>query len=146
MDNKKMPTELEVMKMSLFIKVMADSTRVKILFAIKDKPKSVAEIQELVGATQSAVSHQLSLMRRVNIVATKRDGNKIYYSLADNGISKVLEIVRNHIWHHLECGLISHSMFCFLWGFVLKKNIKKKVVKNGGSIKNGTWVFGKSIG
>ncbi len=97
MDNKKMPTELEVMKMSLFIKVMADSTRVKILFAIKDKPKSVAEIQELVGATQSAVSHQLSLMRRVNIVSTKRDGNKVYYSLADSGICKVLDIVKNHI-------------------------------------------------
>ncbi len=83
--------------MSLFIKVMADSTRVKILFSIKDKAKSVAEIQELVGATQSAVSHQLSLMRRVNIVSTKREGNKIYYRLADNGISKVLDIVRNHI-------------------------------------------------
>ena len=97
MDNKKMPSELEVMKMSLFMKVMADSTRVKILFAIKNKPKSVTEIQDLVGATQSAVSHQLSLMRRVNIVSTKRDGNKIYYSLADDGIEKVLDIVKKHI-------------------------------------------------
>ena len=97
MDNKKMPTELEVMKMSLFMKVMADSTRVKILFAIKNKPRSVTEIYEIVGATQSAVSHQLSLMRRVNIVETVRDGNKIYYSLADDGIEKVLDIVRKHI-------------------------------------------------
>lgn len=97
MDNKKMPSELEIMKMSLFMKVMADATRVKILFAIKDKPKSVSEIQDLVGATQSAVSHQLSLMRRVNIVDTKRDGNKIYYSLADDGIEKVLDIVKKHI-------------------------------------------------
>ena len=95
--NKTMPTELEIMKMSLFMKDMADSTRVKILFAIKDKPKSVFEIQELVGATQSAVSHQLSLMRRVNIVDTKRDGNKIYYSLVDSGIAKVLDIVKKHI-------------------------------------------------
>lgn len=97
MDNKKMPSELEIMKMSLFLKVMADSTRVKILFSIKNKPKSVTEIQELVGATQSAVSHQLSLLRRLNVVATKRDGNKIYYSLADAGINKVLDIVKNHI-------------------------------------------------
>jgi len=95
--DRTMPTELEIMKMSLFMKVIADSTRVKILFAIKDKPKSVFEIQELVGATQSAVSHQLSLMRRVNIVETKREGNKIYYSLIDGSIAKVLDIVKKHI-------------------------------------------------
>ena len=97
MDKKTMPTELEVMKMSLLVKVMADSTRVKILFAIKDKPKSVSEIETLVGASQSAISHQLSLMRRVNIVETKRDGNKIFYSLTDSGIAKILDIVRKHI-------------------------------------------------
>lgn len=97
MSNKKMPTELEVMKISLFLKVMADSTRVKILYSIKDKPKCVAQIQELVGATQSAVSHQLSILRRLNVVTTMRDGNKIFYSLADDGIAKVLDIVKNHI-------------------------------------------------
>ncbi len=91
------PSELDIMKMSLFLKVMADSTRVKILFAIKDKPKSVNEIVDVVGATQSAVSHQLRIMRNVNIVETSRSGNKIYYSLADNQISKILTIVQSHI-------------------------------------------------
>lgn len=95
--NKKMPTEFEITKVTLFLKIMADTTRVKILFAIKNGPKSVAEIQELVGATQSAVSHQLSLMRRVKIVSTKRDGNKIFYSLVDSEIAKILEIAKNHI-------------------------------------------------
>lgn len=97
MNKTVIPAELDVMKMSLFLKVMADSTRVKILFAIKDKPKSVNEIVDLVGATQSAVSHQLRLMRNVNIVETKKNGNKIFYSLADNQISKILDIVKNHI-------------------------------------------------
>lgn len=91
------PNEMDIMKMSLFLKVMADSTRVKILFAIKQKPKSVNEIVEIVGATQSAVSHQLSIMRNVNIVETTREGNKIFYSLADNQISKILDIVQSHI-------------------------------------------------
>ena len=95
--NKKMPTEFEITKVTLFLKIMADTTRAKILFAIKNGPKSVAEIQELVGATQSAVSHQLSLMRRVKIVSTKRDGNKIFYSLVDSEIAKILEIAKNHI-------------------------------------------------
>lgn len=97
MNKTVIPAELDVMKMSLFLKVMADSTRVKILFAIKDKSKSVNEIVDLVGATQSAVSHQLRLMRNVNIVETKKNGNKIFYSLADNQISKILDIVKNHI-------------------------------------------------
>lgn len=95
--SKKIPNELEVMKMSLFLKVMADSTRVKILFAIKEKEKSVAQIQEIVGASQSAVSHQLSILRKLNVVSTKREGNKIFYSLTDDGIAKVLDIVYNHI-------------------------------------------------
>lgn len=97
MENNKIPNEMDIMKMSLFLKVMADSTRVKILFSIKEKPKSVNEIVDIVGATQSAVSHQLSLMRNVNIVDTTRQGNKIYYSLADKQISKILDIVRTHI-------------------------------------------------
>ena len=88
---------MDIMKMSLFIKVLSDSTRLKILFAIKKKPKSVSEIVECVGASQSAVSHQLSIMRGVNIVDTKRDGNKIYYLLADEKISKILDIVKSHI-------------------------------------------------
>lgn len=97
MDKFKIPNEMDIMKMSLFLKVMADSTRVKILFSIKDKPKSVNEIVELVGATQSAVSHQLKIMRNVNIVETSRNGNKIFYSLADAQISKILDIVKTHI-------------------------------------------------
>lgn len=97
MDKNKIPSEMDIMKMSLFLKVMADSTRVKILFSIKDKPKSVNEIVDCVGATQSAVSHQLRIMRNVNIVETMRNGNKIYYSLADNQISKILDIVKIHI-------------------------------------------------
>ena len=97
MDKYKIPNEMDIMKMSLFLKVMADSTRVKILFSIKDEPKSVNEIVELVGATQSAVSHQLKIMRNVNIVETSRNGNKIFYSLADAQISKILDIVQTHI-------------------------------------------------
>ena len=95
--DKKMPSELEVMKMSLFMKVMSDSTRVKILYAIKDKPKSVYEIQQLGGMSQSAVSHQLALLRGIDVVSTSRDGNKIYYSLTDSGISNILDIVKKHI-------------------------------------------------
>lgn len=97
MDKTQIPSEAEILKMSLMLKIVSDSTRVKILFAIKNKPKSVNDIVAVVGASQSAVSHQLKLMRGVNIVETKRDGNKIYYCLSDNKISKMLDIARSRI-------------------------------------------------
>lgn len=97
MDKTLIPSEAEILKMSLMLKIMSDSTRVKILFAIKNKPKSVNEIVTMVGVTQSAVSHQLKLLRGVNIVETKRDGNKIYYCLSDSKISKMLDIARSRI-------------------------------------------------
>ena len=95
MDKTVIPSETEILKLSLMLKVISDSTRVKILFAIKNKPKSVNEIVTLVGSTQSNVSHQLSILRGVNIVETKRDGNKIYYCLSDNKISKMLDIAKS---------------------------------------------------
>ena len=95
MDKNIIPTEIEIMKMSMLVKIMSDSTRLKILFAIKNKPKSVYEIVDLVGATQSAISHQLSIMRGVNIVETTRQGNKIYYKLSDAKVCKILDIIKN---------------------------------------------------
>lgn len=93
----KMPSELEIMKMSLFMKVLSDSTRVKILFAIKDKPKSVFEIQNLVGMSQSAVSHQLSLLRGIDIVTTTRKKNQIFYELSDKGVRDILNIALKRV-------------------------------------------------
>lgn len=98
MEQTLIPSETDILKMSVMLKIMSDATRIKILFAIKNKPKSVTEIVTQVGATQSAVSHQLSIMRGVNIVETKREGNKIYYCLSDTNISKMLDIARSRVW------------------------------------------------
>lgn len=98
MDKTLIPSEAEIFKISLMLKVMSDSTRVKILFAIKNKPKSVNEIVEIVDATQSAVSHQLSILRGVNIVETEKVGNKVFYFLSDKKVSKMLDIARARIW------------------------------------------------
>lgn len=97
MDQTLIPSETDILKMSVMLKIMSDATRIKILFAIKNKPKSVTEIVTQVGATQSAVSHQLSIMRGVNIVETKREGNKIFYCLSDNNISKMLDIAKSRV-------------------------------------------------
>ena len=79
------------------MKVLSDSTRVKILFSIKNTQKSVYEIQEDINMSQSATSHQLALLRGIDIVGTKRDGNKIYYYLKDDSVKKILEIIKNRI-------------------------------------------------
>ena len=88
----KIPNELEVMQISLIMKVLSDASRLKILFAINGKPKSVSEIQEMVGMSQSAVSHQLAILKKANVVETKRYKNKIFYSIKNNGITKILDI------------------------------------------------------
>jgi len=74
------------------MKVLSDATRLKILFAIMGKPKMVNQIQSAVEMSQSAVSHQLSLLRKADIVSTNKQGNKVYYSIKDGGIAKLLEI------------------------------------------------------
>ena len=86
------PSELEVMRMSILMKVLSDASRLKILFTILKKPKSVQQIETSVHMTQSAVSHQLSLLRKAEIVETNRDGNKIYYSIKDKGIVDLLKL------------------------------------------------------
>lgn len=93
-----MPSELDVMKMSIFMKVLSDSSRVKILFSIKDMAKSVGEIEKDVNMSQSAVSHQLALLRKIDMVKTYREGNKIYYSI-DERVVNVLEVVKKNAFN-----------------------------------------------
>lgn len=88
----KIPNELEIMRISIIMKVLSDASRLKILFAINGKAKSVYDIQSCVNMSQSAVSHQLSLLRKAKIVETKRDGNRIFYSIKDKGIVKLLDL------------------------------------------------------
>ena len=78
-------------------KVFADSTRVKILVALTQSEMCVSEISEFLEITQSAVSHQLRVLKTGGLVKCKRDGKSIIYSLADAHVRTMIDCGMQHI-------------------------------------------------
>ena len=78
---------------SEFLKSMANPQRLRILCLIMDGERPVGEIAEAIGANQSSVSQNLALMRREGLVAPRRDGQTIYYRLAERKLVKILKIL-----------------------------------------------------
>lgn len=78
-------------------KVFGDVTRIKILSLLLLEERSVGEIADGLGMTQSAISHQLNLLRRSKLVKSRRDGKSIYYSLDDDHVSAILSCGMEHI-------------------------------------------------
>src|SRR5215212_1532627 len=78
-------------------KVLGDPTRVRILDALSRAEVPVCDLAELLGLTQSAVSHQLRLLRNTRLVKSRRDGQHIYYTLDDQHIVKLFEQGLEHV-------------------------------------------------
>ena len=78
-------------------KVFGDSTRVKILTALTQSEMCVSEISEFLDITQSAVSHQLRVLKTSGLVKIKRDGKNIYYSLADEHVGAIIDCGMEHL-------------------------------------------------
>jgi ArsR family transcriptional regulator len=96
-DRENMPPEVELYELSDFFKVLGDSTRMKILFAIDREPLCVCDIAELVGMTKSAVSHQLKILKTAKLVGVRREGKAAFYSLADDHVMTILCMGLEHI-------------------------------------------------
>lgn len=92
-----MPPEAELYELSDFFKVLGDSTRMRILFAIDKGPLCVCDIAELLGMTKSAVSHQLGVLRRSALVTYKKSGKNAFYELADDHVRAIIECALEHI-------------------------------------------------
>lgn len=95
-----LPNEKIITAMEEMLKVASDETRLKIMFALLDeenKEKCVNEIYTLIGASQSLTSHQLKVLKDVDLVATRKEGTKIYYSLKDEHVAKLIEVVKEHV-------------------------------------------------
>ena len=78
-------------------KVFGDTTRIKMLYALMGQELCVADIAELVGATQSAVSHQLRTLKQARLVKFQRDGKNVIYSLSDDHVYTMLAQGMTHI-------------------------------------------------
>ncbi len=91
------PDEATIDKMENLLNIASDSTRLKILYAISDSEKSVSEIVDLVGASQSLVSHQLQVLRKAHLVSTRKNGTHVFYSLDDDHVNRLLTLVYEHV-------------------------------------------------
>ena len=92
-----MPEENTLYDLSDFFKVLGDSTRISILFAIDGEPMCVCDIAELLGMTKSAVSHQLKILRQSDLVTYRKSGKNDFYTLADDHVRDIIEKALEHI-------------------------------------------------
>lgn len=92
-----MPDEEILYDLADLFKVFGDTTRIKILYALMGQELCVAAIAELIGATQSAVSHQLRTLKQARLVKFQRDGKSVIYSLSDDHVYTMLAQGMTHI-------------------------------------------------
>ncbi len=91
------PDEEDLYSLADFFKVFADSTRIRILYVLLCSETCVCDIAQLLGMTQPAISHQLRILKQMDLVRTRRDGKTIFYSLADDHIASILSQGMEHI-------------------------------------------------
>lgn len=94
---KKIPQDEMIYDLAEFFKVFADSTRMKIIYALMENELCVCDIANIVQTTQSAISHQLRLLKQAKLVKFRKEGKVVYYSLDDEHISQIVKKGREHI-------------------------------------------------
>jgi ArsR family transcriptional regulator len=94
---QRMPNEEILLNLADLFKVFSDSTRVKILCALRQSEMCVCDIAALLGMTKSAISHQLRTLRQTRLVKHRRDGKVIYYSLDDDHIGNIFDQGLRHV-------------------------------------------------
>ena len=92
-----MPDDETLYDLAELFKVFGDSTRIRILYALFEAELCVCDIAQLLGLTQSAVSHQLRVLKASRLVKPRRDGKTVFYSLADEHVRKIIAQGMDHI-------------------------------------------------
>ena len=95
--DEKMPPEEELQDLAEFFKVFGDATRVKILFVLLQAEMCVCDLAAALSMTQSAISHQLRILKQNKLVKNRREGKSIFYSLADDHVRTIINQGREHI-------------------------------------------------
>ncbi|EGS29990.1 MAG: winged helix-turn-helix transcriptional regulator [Peptoniphilus sp. oral taxon 375] len=94
-------TDLMDLLSSIF-KVLGDPTRLKIIYLLSQSPLCVNDIVELIGMSQSSISHQLSLLKRKKLIKSEKDGRRNIYSLDDDHVLSLFYEGYNHASHRLD--------------------------------------------
>ena len=92
-----MPDDDTLMEVSDFFKALSDSSRLKIIAALISRELCVCDISEIAGQSQSAVSHQLRVLRAARIVKYRRDGKQVFYSIDDAHIAEIIQTTIRHL-------------------------------------------------
>ena len=95
--NEKMPEETELYDLAELFKVFGDSTRMRILFVLFEAEVCVCDLAEALNMTQSAISHQLRILKQNKLVKSRREGKSVFYSLADDHVRTIVDQGREHI-------------------------------------------------
>ena len=94
---KKMPSDELLYELADFFKVFGDSTRIKILSALISSEMCVCDLSVLLNMNQSAVSHQLRVLKQARLVKYRKDGKAVYYSLKDEHIDSIFQQGFTHL-------------------------------------------------
>ncbi len=92
-----MPDLTELYDLSDFFKVMGDSTRIRLLWALEEAGLCVNDLAVLLDMTKSAVSHQLKILRTAKLVKAEKQGKNVCYSLIDEHVKVILEMALDHV-------------------------------------------------
>lgn len=90
-------TENSYVDLSLLFKMFSDPTRLRIFTLLAGRILKVEDITEALGMTQSAVSHQLGSLRKMNLVRTEKSGRNVFYTLADNHVMEIFKQALEHV-------------------------------------------------
>ena len=94
---RRLPKDETLFTLADLFKIFGDTTRIKILFSLFEEELCVREITELLGMTQSAVSHQLKVLKDAKLISNRREGKTIIYFLADDHVRSIIEKGFEHI-------------------------------------------------
>ena len=94
---EKMPDVDELYDLAELFKVFGDSTRIRILFALFEDDICVCDLAEALNMTQSAISHQLKILKQSKLVKSRREGRQVFYYLADEHVRTIIDQGREHI-------------------------------------------------
>ena len=92
-----MPDEEGQYALAELFSMFADTTRIKILYALFEAEMCVCDLANVLGISQSALSHQLALLKRAGLVRPRRDGRSVFYSLADGHVRTILDQGMEHV-------------------------------------------------
>ncbi|MCI7740901.1 MAG: metalloregulator ArsR/SmtB family transcription factor [Clostridiales bacterium] len=94
---EKLPAEESLLDLAELFKVFGDSTRIRILFVLFEAEVCVCDLAAALNMTQSAISHQLNILKRNKLVKCRREGKSMFYSLADDHVRTIVSQGMEHI-------------------------------------------------